>query len=141
MPVRAPEHLFYLFPFCSFSYHAYLLTSRIGPFHFQAGGHRRRLNLKLFFVIIFYVCVALLIVLLQIQLLCQPKFCILHFLVFFTFFSVLAKRVSGKSVPEMTFFVSSVTLTIYSINQSILGINIVSWYRKFFCPLVHSLKS
>jgi len=39
---------------------------------------------------------------------------------FFTFFSVLAKRLSGKSIPEITCFILSGTLSIYSVStQSI----------------------
>jgi len=49
---------------------------------------------------------------------------VLYFASFSHFFSVLAKRLSGKSVPKMTCFMSSGTLSIcsvsHSINQSVL---------------------
>ena len=44
------------------------------------------------------------------------RFCIL-LLPFLAFFSALAKRLSGKIVPEITCFVSSGRISIYSVNQ------------------------
>jgi len=50
------------------------------------------------------------------------------FSVFFSlFFSILAKILSAKSVPKMTCFVSSGTLIIYSMNQSIQWFESVVW--------------
>ena len=44
-------------------------------------------------------------------------------------FSVLATRLAGKSIPKMTCFVSSATLSIYSMSQSILEES-SGWCRK-----------
>ena len=50
--------LTYLLPYLCISWLIYLSTpSRTDPFHFQAGGHKRRPNLALFFCVNFYVVV------------------------------------------------------------------------------------
>jgi len=49
---------------------------------------------------------------------------------FSTFLSVLAMRLAGKSVPKMTYFVLSGTLSINSVNQSVMSYNLnvgISW--------------
>ena len=50
---------------------------------------------------------------------------------FFFFFSVLAKRLARKSIPKMTCFLLSGSLSIYSINQS----SVIPWWQ--ICLMIH----
>jgi len=51
---------------------------------------------------------------------------------FFTFFSLLAKRLDENSVPEMTYFVLSEVLSINSINQA-TGLTKVIQLLQHYC--------
>jgi len=109
--------------FIFFSYLTYLLPSRIRPLCFQAGRRRRRPNLVFSLLCLFSVS-GIFMFLLHCWL-CYYWFsyCVsLDFVFciswFFTFFSVLGRRLPEKSIPEMTYFASNETLSINSIDQS-----------------------
>jgi len=111
------------FLFLFSSYLSYLLPSRSGPLRFQVGCRRKQLNvvfslLRSFCVIIFLCSCSI------VDRVVTDLVIMLTYILFFAslgfslFFSVLVDRLGGKSVPEITYFVSSETLSINPISQS-----------------------
>ena len=100
--------LIYLLPYLPFP-----LT--IGPPRFQAGDCKRRRNMGLscfsLFRVIVFLCSWCIVILHLVNLVICINLGLLHIFVVvspgFDFFSVLIKRLAGKSISEMTYFVPS----------------------------------